>query len=126
MPAAMAFWTASSSAGSAPPPRLMLATDGPLALAATQSIPAMTCSVVPEPLSSRTRTATMSAFLATPCAAPAMVPATWVPWPLPSSASSSLSTASKPEVARPSKSSWVTRTPVSMTYAVTPSPPASG
>ena len=73
-PEAMAFWTAASSAGSAPPPRLMLATDGPLWFSVTQSMPATTCSVVPEPWSSRTRTATIFAFLATPCAAPAMVP----------------------------------------------------
>src|SRR5690606_7320526 len=114
-PEAMALATAASRAGSAAPPRLMLATEGPWWFSVTQSMPAMTCSVVPEPLSSRTLTATMPAFLATPCAAPAMVAATWVPWPLPSSAVSSSSTASYPWLARPSKSSWVTRTPVSMT-----------
>lgn len=104
----------------------MLATEAPLWFCVTQSMPATTCSVVPEPLSSSTRTATTFAFLATPCEVPAMVPATCVPWPLPSSALSSLSTASKPDVARPPKSLWVVRTPVSMTYAVTPSPPPSG
>lgn len=104
----------------------MLATEGPEWCWVTQSMPATTCSVLPEPLSSSTRTATSFAFLATPCAVPAMVPATCVPWPLPSSALSSLSTASKPEVARPPKSLCVVRMPVSMTYAVTPSPALSG
>lgn len=75
-PEAIALRTASSSASSAPPPRLMLATDGPWWFLVTQSMPATTCSVVPEPLSSSTRTATTFAFLATPWAVPAMVPAT--------------------------------------------------
>jgi hypothetical protein len=104
----------------------MLATAGPVAFSVTQSMPATTWAVVPEPWSSRTRTATMFAFLATPWAVPATVAATCVPWPLPSSAVSSLSMASKPYEARSPKSSWEMRTPVSMMYAVTPSPAESG
>jgi hypothetical protein len=50
----------------AEPPRLMLATAGFLALAVTQSTPAITPAVVPEPLQSRTRTAYRLTFLATP------------------------------------------------------------
>lgn len=60
----------------------------------TQSMPAITPAVVPEPLLSSTRTATMFAFLATPYVEPAIVVATCVPWPLPSEAVVSPSTAS--------------------------------
>lgn len=92
----------------------MLATAGLTALAVTQSMPATTPAVVPEPLLFSTRTPTILAFLATPCAVPATVPATCVPWPLPSCDTLSLSTASKPLKARPPKSLWLMRTPVSM------------
>jgi hypothetical protein len=51
--------------------------------------------------------------LATPWALPPTVPATCVPWPLQSSAVPP-STASWPLVARPPKSWWVVRMPVSM------------
>src|SRR5688572_31888556 len=72
------------------PPRLMLATSIVDALAVTQSIPQITEDQVPLPLLSRTRTAHSRAPGATPTTpAPsslaAAVPATWVPWPLPSS-----------------------------------------
>jgi cytochrome P450 len=58
--------TAVSSAADALPPRLMLATAGVAWLAVTQSTPAMTPEKVPDPLQSRTRTATSATFLATP------------------------------------------------------------
>jgi hypothetical protein len=45
---------------------------------------------------------------------PAIVPATWVPWPWQSSAGPP-SIASYPLSARPPKSAWVVRTPVSIT-----------
>ena len=74
--------------------------------------------MVPEPAQLSTLTATSRTRLATPCAAPPMVPATWVPCPL-----QSVSTPSPvvlvPQLARPPKSAWVTRMPVSSTYAVT-------
>src|SRR5262245_39345086 len=87
----------------------------------TQSIPAITWDVVPEPWQFSTRTATMLTFLATPYVEPPIVPATWVPWPWQSSAGPP-SIASNPLVARPPNSWCVTRTPVSITYAVTPLP----
>src|SRR2546423_13784768 len=65
-----------------PPPRLMLATAGWMALVASQLRPVMIPEVEPEPEQSRTRTARRSAALATPYCAPPTVPATWVPWPL--------------------------------------------
>src|SRR5437660_1218613 len=65
-PALTAAVTASSSACEAPPPRDMLATAGLMALLATQFTPAMTPEFVPEPLQSRTRTATSVTPLATP------------------------------------------------------------
>lgn len=104
----------------------MFATAGCFALAVTQSTPASTESlgvtVVPQGC---TRTATIFALGATPKVLPATVPATWVPCPQASLASGSLSTKSQPDVARPSNSSWVSRTPVSSTYAVTPAPPSA-
>ncbi len=78
-PEAMAPRTAASRALSAPPPRDMLATAGLTAFRATQSMPATTWAVVPEPELFSTRTPTTFAFLATPWALPATVPATWVP-----------------------------------------------
>src|SRR5438132_1428002 len=50
--------TAASRVLSAPPPRLMLATAGLIALAVTQSMPATTPEVLPLPLQSSTRTPT--------------------------------------------------------------------
>ena len=61
------------------PPRLMFATAGRIALAVTQSTPATTEAVLPPPAQLRTRTATSLTSLATPCAVPPIVPATWVP-----------------------------------------------
>lgn len=90
----MEFCTAVSSAASAPPPRDTFATEGPEWFRVTQSMPATTWAVVPEPELLSTRTATILAFLATPYAVPAAVAATWVPWPLPSCAVLSPSTAS--------------------------------
>jgi hypothetical protein len=75
-PAAMAYvtpslierWTAASSAVEAPPPRLMLAAAASPAwwFAVTQSMPAMTPEVVPEPEQLSTRTATRLTPFATP------------------------------------------------------------
>src|SRR6266540_3228298 len=84
LPAATAYvtpestdaFTAASSASSAPPPRLMLATAGFFAFLVTQSMPATTDSVEPEPLQSSTRTPKTLAPLARPYVVPAMVPAT--------------------------------------------------
>src|SRR4051812_35955374 len=103
----------------------MLATAGWPAecCAVTQLMPAMTPELVPEPLQLRTRTATIDTLLATPQVLPPIVPATCVPWPLQSSALPP-STASNPELARVPNSLWENRRPVSMTYAVTPSPAA--
>src|SRR5574343_928579 len=61
-PLAAAFRTASSSIWLAPPPRLMLATAGLMALAATQSTPWMTEVVVPEPW----QLSTLTPYSATP------------------------------------------------------------
>ncbi len=79
---------------------------------------------MPEPLQSSTRTATRATAFATPHVVPPTVPATCVPCPWQSSAAPP-STASKPLLARPPKSSCVTRIPVSITYALTPAPVAS-
>src|SRR5262245_51601093 len=65
-PREMEFATASSRAASAPPPRLMFATAGLIALAVTQSMPATTWAVVPWPELFSTRTATRDTPLARP------------------------------------------------------------
>src|SRR5262245_62001800 len=78
--------TAVSTDVLAPPPRLMFATAGCAWLAVTQSTPAMTPDQVPLPSQPSTRTATRLTAFATPYVAPPTVPATWVPWPLQSSA----------------------------------------
>src|SRR4249919_1210848 len=81
---------AASIDADAPPLRLRFATSIVDAWAVTQSIPAMICEVVPVPLLPRTRTDHRRAPGATPTTpiplsmAP-IVPATCVPWPLPSS-----------------------------------------
>src|SRR5436305_11737632 len=118
--------TASSSARSAGPPRLRLATAGLTAFAVTQSIPAMICEYDPLPEQSSTRTPTNCTLLATPKVAPPMVPATCVPCPLQSSATGSLSMKSQPLLARPPNSTCVVRSPVSMTYACTVAVGTSG
>src|SRR5262245_18528295 len=102
-PEAIELRTALSVAVSGPPPRLMFATAGLIEFPVTQSIPAITCAKVPLPEQSRTRTATSETPLATPNEVPPTVPATCVPCPLQSSAAPP-STASKPVVARPPKS----------------------
>jgi hypothetical protein len=78
-PAAVAFAIAASSALLAPAPSDMFATAGLVCWPATQSTPAMTPALVPDPLHPSTRTATRFAFFATPQVAPPTVPATWVP-----------------------------------------------
>ena len=65
-PLAMTFFTAWSSASESPPPSDMLATAGFTALAASQSTPAITPALEPEPLQPSTRTECTVAFLATP------------------------------------------------------------
>ena len=67
-PSLIEFTTAVSSAEEMPPPRLMLATAGEPApwLLVTQSTPAMTPELVPEPWQSRTRTGRIVTCLATP------------------------------------------------------------
>src|ERR671914_3134752 len=102
----------------------MLATAGWPArwLPVTQSTPAMTHEVRPTPAHDRTRTATRVTDFATPYVAPPMVPETWVPCPLQSPADPPGMMASNPVMARPPKSAWVRRIPVSITYAFTPAP----
>jgi hypothetical protein len=85
-PEAIELATALSSAVLAPPPRLMLATAGLRAFWVTQLTPAMTPAFVPLPEQFSTRTPTRLTCLATPQVVPPTVPATWVPWPLQSSA----------------------------------------
>ena len=68
-----------SSAVDAPPPRLMLATAGRTRLAVTQSTPAITPALEPDPLQESTRTAKRVTLLATPKVDPPTVPETWVP-----------------------------------------------
>jgi hypothetical protein len=69
-PAATEFVTAWLSVVERLPPRLMLAADGTdlfaFFCAVTQSMPAMTPAVLPEPEQSSTRTATSVTFFATP------------------------------------------------------------
>src|SRR5437762_5688892 len=119
MPAAMEFFTAVSTAVlmNWSKPRLMFATAGFWALAVTQSMPPTTLASVPLPVQSSNFTATSWICLATPTLLPPMVPATWVPCPKQSSLIVSIVLV--PNVARPPNCSWVTRIPVSMTYACT-------
>src|SRR5919199_663262 len=82
MPELIELLTAASSDELAPPPRLMFAAAGEPWLLVTQSTPAITPEVVPEPLQSRTRTAWSVTCFATPYVVPPVVPETCVPWPL--------------------------------------------
>ena len=74
LPAAIAYVTpdpielrtAVSSADETPPPRLMLATAGPMWCPVTQSTPAITPDVVPDPEQLSTRTAKRRTAFATP------------------------------------------------------------
>jgi hypothetical protein len=115
------LFTAVSRALFAPPPRLMFAIAGCPApwLPVTQSTPAMTPEVLPEPWQFRARTPTSRTPLATPWTEPPTVPATWVPCPLQSSAEPP-STESNPVTARPPNCVCENRIPVSMMDAVTP------
>ena len=107
--------------------RLKFATAGPLTrFRRTQSIPAMTPLSGPDPEQSRTFTGVITAFLATPYVAPAIVPATWVPCPLQSVVPSVLSIDDEPGPTRPPNSPMFACTPVSNTYTVTPCPAESG
>ncbi len=81
-PALIALPTAVSRAEEGPPPRLMLATAGLTCFCRTQSTPAMTPELVPEPSQPSTRTGCTTALSAMPYLEPAAVPATCVPWPL--------------------------------------------
>lgn len=96
-------------------PRLMFITAGWTAFAVTQSTPWTMSEYVPPPWQFTTRTATSSTSLATPYVVLPTVPATWVPWPWQSAAFESSSTVSRPYEARPPKSWWVIRIPVSST-----------
>src|SRR5690606_16854362 len=64
-----------------PPPSDMFATAGLMWLAATQSMPAMTEELLPDPAQLSTFTPYSRTCLATPKLVPPTVPATWVPWP---------------------------------------------
>jgi len=76
-PAALALATAESMAELADPPRLKLMMPAPPGwLWVTQLIPATTDEEKPEPVQSRTRTATTRVDFATPYVEPAIVPAT--------------------------------------------------
>jgi hypothetical protein len=72
----------------------MLATAGLTWFARTQSTPAMTPELLPEPVQPSTRTGWTVALSAMPYVVPAAVPATWVPWPLQSVAEPPAVTAS--------------------------------
>jgi hypothetical protein len=76
IPAAVERATAAFSVLENPPPRLMFATAGSTRFAVTQSIPAITPDVVPEPEQLRTRTATSLTFFAMPYVVPPTVPET--------------------------------------------------
>ena len=78
-PAAIALRTAVSSAVEAPPPRLMFATAGLTWFALTQSTPAITPELLPDPPQLSTRTANSLTLFATPWIDPPTVPATCVP-----------------------------------------------
>ena len=82
----------------------MLATEGPDRFAVTQSTPAMTADIEPEPVHPSTRTGTSFTPLATPYLVPPTMPATWVPCPSQSSVPRPSLTAVKPERTRPPKS----------------------
>ena len=75
-PEAIELRTAESSAEEGPPPRLMFATAGLMRWPVTQSTPAITPDVEPEPLQLSTRTANSRTLLATPYVDPPIVPDT--------------------------------------------------
>jgi hypothetical protein len=114
-PAAIELTTAASSALETPPPRLMLATAGRTRCAVTQSTPAITPDVVPEPLQESTRTGCSVTDLAIPYVVPPIVPATCVPCPLHSFVPWPSLTAEKPLPMRPVNWVCVARMPVSIT-----------
>ncbi len=112
-PEAIDLVTAPSRVALPGPLKLMFATAGLTALRVTQFTPATACDTVPLPRQPSTRTEWMRAPLATPWRVPAAIPATCVPCPLQSVAGPPGVTASNPVNARPPKSVWVRRTPVS-------------
>ena len=81
----------------------------------TQSTPAMTPLVAPEPSQPSTRTAWSVTCLATPYVVPPVVPATWVPWPWQSFVPWPSLMAVKPFPIRPVNCWCVARMPVSIT-----------
>mmetsp|Transcript_42703 Transcript_42703/g.100085 ORF Transcript_42703/g.100085 Transcript_42703/m.100085 type:complete len:208 (+) Transcript_42703:570-1193(+) len=93
-------------------------------------MPAMTPEVEPEPVHMSTCTATTVTRLAMPQTLPPAVDAQCVPWPWHGDASSITPRgtqpaplpAAQPASARPPKSVWLMRTPVSRTYSSAPSP----
>ena len=92
----------------------MLATAGLVWFCLTQSTPAMTPDVEPEPEQLSTRTAWRVTALATPYVVPPVVPATWVPCPWQSFVPCPSFTAVKPFPILPANCWWVARIPVSM------------
>lgn len=105
-------------------------------------MPLMTPELEPVPAQLRTCTATIVAPVATPYCVPPMVDAQCVPWPLHESPYSDVmmpsychdephvesvplvQPADHPPIARPPKSLWPMRTPVSRTYTLEPAPVA--
>ena len=114
MPEAMELATALSSAVLKPPPRLMLATAGRMALAVTQSMPWTMSVVVPLPAQLSTRTPTIRTPLATPYCDPPTVPATCVPCPWQSVESLSSLDGVAAVARAPAEVVWLIRIPVSM------------
>ena len=114
-PAATELARAVSSELEAPPPRLMFATAGLTWFCVTQSMPATTPDVVPEPVQSRTRTGWRVTFLAMPYVVPRMVAETCGPCPWQSVVPLPSLIAVKPLPTRPVNSTCVARMPVSRT-----------
>mmetsp|Transcript_8672 Transcript_8672/g.19849 ORF Transcript_8672/g.19849 Transcript_8672/m.19849 type:complete len:291 (-) Transcript_8672:704-1576(-) len=125
-PSSVAFWIALfTDASLALPPRLALMIAGFTPFETTQSMASVNHEKLPPPLSARTLTACRVASLATPYFLPPMVPAQCVPCPLTGSFAHVVSSeahtlgvspsTSRVGTARPSKSLWVVRMPVSST-----------
>lgn len=88
-----------------------------------QSKPAMTSEVNVDKLQANTFTGTMVTPFATPETVPPRMPDTWVPWPLQScTPRPSPKSMNAPAPTRPWNSTCVVLIPVSMTYAVVPTP----
>ena len=121
MPSAIILDTASSTIAEAELPKLRLATAGAPAgwSAITQLAASRKTEIGRVNEHPATLTGTIVAALATPHVAPPIVAATWVPCPTQSPLEPSND---QPRLARPPNSTWVLRTPESITYTVTPAP----